>query len=171
MALTDTIEKRDARDVAKRSLCVEPNCSLHNLREAARIAAHHAIAIDDETEEEAAQRRAEHEQRLAEYQAEQDRKEEERRVEYERQQKEYEAEQARRDKLRKVRAATFKRIIEKAPASFNPEQMRVFLRLLIHLDYSFLEEAASHFANGDDTRRNRMRRLCWQHWRVPQTRS
>jgi ParB family transcriptional regulator, chromosome partitioning protein len=28
--------------------------------------------------------------------------------------------------------------------------MRVFLRLLIHLDYSFLEEVASHFANGDE---------------------
>ena len=28
--------------------------------------------------------------------------------------------------------------------------MRVFLRLLIHLDYSFLEEAATHFADGDE---------------------
>ena len=37
-----------------------------------------------------------------------------------------------------------------SPASFNPSQMRVFLRLLIHLDYSFLEEVANHFANGDE---------------------
>ena len=28
--------------------------------------------------------------------------------------------------------------------------MRVFLRLLIHLDYSFLEEVATHYANGDE---------------------
>ena len=28
--------------------------------------------------------------------------------------------------------------------------MRVFLRLLIQLDYSFLEEVASYFANGDE---------------------
>jgi hypothetical protein len=46
--------------------------------------------------------------------------------------------------------ATFERIIEQAPASFNPAQMRVFLRLLIHLDHSFLEEVATHFANGDE---------------------
>lgn len=28
--------------------------------------------------------------------------------------------------------------------------MRIFLRLLIQLDYSFLEEVASHFADGDE---------------------
>ena len=49
-----------------------------------------------------------------------------------------------------ARVSTFERIIEQAPTSFSPAQMRVFLRLLIHLDYSFLEEVASHFANGDD---------------------
>ena len=87
---------------------------------------------------------------MAEYKAEQERKEEERKAEFERQQKEYEAEQARRDKQRKARVATFERIIEQAPASFNPAQLRVFLRLLIHLDYSFLEEVANHFADGDE---------------------
>ena len=86
---------------------------------------------------------------MAQYKAEQERKEEERKVAFERQQKEYEAEQTRREKLHKARVATFERIIEEAPASFNPAQMRVFLRLLIHLDYSFLEEVATHFANGD----------------------
>jgi ParB family chromosome partitioning protein len=135
-------------------VCVEPDCPVHNPREAARIAADPPpvmeTAVAEETEEEAAQRRADHEQRLAEYQAEQERKEEERRAEQERQQKEYEAEQARRDKLRKARVTTFERIIEHAPASFNPAQMRVFLRLLIHLDYSFLEEVASHFANDEE---------------------
>ena len=58
---------------------------------------------------------------------------------------EYEAEQARRDKQRKARLATFERIIEQAPASFSLAQMRVFLRLLIHLDYSFLEEVSQPF--------------------------
>jgi hypothetical protein len=28
--------------------------------------------------------------------------------------------------------------------------MRLFLRLLNHLDYSFLEEVATHFTNGDE---------------------
>ena len=109
-----------------------------------------APAPEIETEEEAAQRGAEHEQRMAEYKAEQERKEEERKAEFERQQKEYEAEQAHRDKQCKARVATIERIIEQAPASFSPAQLRVFLRLLIHLDCSFLEEVASHFANGDE---------------------
>ncbi len=87
---------------------------------------------------------------MAECKAEQERKEEERKAEFQHQQKEYEAEQARREKHRKARVATFERIIEQAPASFNPAQMRVFLRLLIHLDYSLLEEVAPHFANGDE---------------------
>jgi len=52
--------------------------------------------------------------------------------------------------LRKARLATFERIIDHAPASFNATQMRLFLRLLIHLDYSFLEEVATHFSNGDE---------------------
>jgi ParB family chromosome partitioning protein len=87
---------------------------------------------------------------MAEYQAEQERKEEERKAEFGRQQKEYEAEQARREKQRKARIATFERILEQAPASFNAARMRVFLRLLIHLDYCFLEEVVIHFANGDE---------------------
>jgi hypothetical protein len=40
---------------------------------------------------------------MAEYEAEQQRREEDRRAEYERQQKGYKAEQARREKLRKAR--------------------------------------------------------------------
>ena len=136
-------------------VCVDPDCPVHNPREAARIAADPppimANAIDDETEEEAAQRGAEHEQRLADYQAEQERKEEKRKAEDERQRKEFEAEQARRDKLRKTRVATFERIIEHAPAAFTPAQMRVFVRLLIHLEYSFVEKVAMHFAKDDQS--------------------
>src|SRR6201996_8205642 len=93
---------------------------------------------------------SEHEQRMAEYAAEQQRREEERRAEYERQQKEYEAEQARREKQRKARLATLERILEHAPTAFNATQMRFFLRLVIQLDYSFLEDVANHFANGDE---------------------
>ena len=138
----------------KFTVCTDKHCPVHDPQAAAEAAAHPvptmAPAPEIETAEEAAQREAEHEQRMAEYKAEQERKEEEPKAEFERQQKEYEAEQARRDKQRKARVATFERIIEQAPASFSPAQMRVFLRLLIHLDYSFLEEVASHFANGDE---------------------
>jgi ParB family transcriptional regulator, chromosome partitioning protein len=134
------------------TVCLDDECPVHTNhapREAVAPPPVMAPAPEQETEEEAAQRAAEHEERMAEYTAEQERKEEERKAEFERQQKEYEAENARREKQRKARTATFERIIEEAPASFNPAQMRVFLRLLIHLDYSFLEEVASHFANGE----------------------
>ena len=138
----------------KLTVCTDKHCPVHDAQAAAEATAHpvpiKSPAPEVEAEEEAAQREAEHEQRMAEYKAEQERKEEERKAEFERQQKEFEAEQARRDKQRKARVATFERIIEQAPASFHPAQMRVFLRLLIHLDYSFLEEVATHFANGDE---------------------
>jgi ParB family chromosome partitioning protein len=138
----------------KVTVCIDKHCPVHDPQAAAEAAAHPVPTMpppqEAETEEEAAQREAEHEQRMAQYKAEQERMEEERKAEFERQQKEYEAEQTRRDKLHKARVATFERIIEEAPASFNPAQMRVFLRLLIHLDYSFLEEVATHFANGDE---------------------
>jgi ParB family transcriptional regulator, chromosome partitioning protein len=138
----------------KLTVCTDKHCSVHDPQAAAEAAAHPvptmAPAPEIETEEEAAQREAEHQQRMTEYKAEQERKEEERKAEFDRQQKEYEAEQARRDKQRKARVATFERIVEQAPASFNPAQMRVFLRLLIHLDYSFLEEVANYFANSDE---------------------
>lgn len=108
-----------------------------------------------ETEEEAAQRKAEHEQRMADYKAEQKRKEEERKAEFERQQKEYEAEQVRREKQRKARVATFDRIIAEAPASFNPDQLRFFLRLLVNVNpYDFLEEAAAHFSTDENEQRS-----------------
>jgi ParB family chromosome partitioning protein len=138
----------------KLTVCADKHCPVHDPQATSEAADHPAPAMapapEAETEEEAAEREAEHEQRMAEYKAEQERKEEERKAEFERRQKEYEAEQARREKLSKARIATFERIIEEVPASFNAAQMRVFLRLLIHLDYSFLEEVATHFANGDE---------------------
>lgn len=140
------------------SVCVEPNCPTHNPREAARIAQEQAEnpqpvmapPPEQETEEEAAHRQAEHEQRMANYQAEQNRKEEQRKAEWERQQKAYEAEQARRDKQREARLATFERVIEQAPKTFSAPQLRAFLRLLVHLDYSFLEDVAAHFAHVEE---------------------
>ena len=138
----------------KLTVCTDKSCPVHDPKAAAEAAAHPAPVMapapDAKTEEEAAQRKAEHEQHLVDYRVEQERKEEERKAQFYRQQREYEAEEARRDKQRKARVSTFERIIEQAPASFNPAQMRVFLLLLIHLDYSFLEEVATHFANGDE---------------------
>jgi ParB family chromosome partitioning protein len=135
------------------TVCLDDECPVHTNhqpRETADPPPTIPAAPEEETEKEAAQRRAEHEQRMAEYEAEQQRREEERKAEYERQQKEYEAEQARREKQRKARLAIFERILEHTPASFNAAQMRFFLRLVIQLDYSFLEDVATHFANGDE---------------------
>ena len=137
------------------TVCLDPDCPVHNPREAARFAAYPppvmAPATEEETEEEATQREAEHEQRMAEYKAEQERKEEERKAEFERQQKEYEAEQARREKQRKSRLAIFDRILNQAPAIFTAAQLRFFLRLVVYIDpYSFLEDVASHFAGDDE---------------------
>jgi len=135
------------------TVCLDDECPVHTNhqpREVVEPPPAMPPAPEEETEEEAAQRKADHEQRMAEYAAEQQRREEERRAEYERQQKEYEAEQARREKQRKARLATLERILEHAPTAFNATQMRFFLRLFIQLDYSFLEDVATHFANGDE---------------------
>ncbi len=138
------------------TVCLDDECPVHTNH------AHHADedvepppvmaeAPEEETEEEAALRKAGHERQMAEYHAEQGRKEEERKAEFERQQREYEAEQARREKLRKARLATFERIVEEAPASFSPVQQRMFLRLLLNINpYEFLEEVASHFSGGEE---------------------
>jgi ParB family chromosome partitioning protein len=136
------------------TVCLDEECPVHTNhqpREAVEPPPAMPSAPEQESEEEAAQRQADHAQRMAEYEAEQERKEEERKAEFERQHKEYEAEQARREKQRKARVGTFERILEHAPATFNASQMRVFLRLLIQIDpYSYLEDVAAAFANGDE---------------------
>ena len=136
------------------TVCLDPECPVHHPRAVTQRTADPPPVMEpapeQETEEEAAQRQAEHETRVADYESEQKRKEEERKAEWERQQTEYEAEQARRDKQRKARLATFERIIDQAPATFSPAQLRVFLRLIVQLDYSFLEVVAAHFASGDE---------------------
>ena len=137
------------------TVCLDNDCPLHHPQTVVQRPADPPPVMEpapeQETKEDAAKRQAEHEQRMADYEAEQKRKEEERKAEWERQQKEYEAEQARRDKQHKARLTTFERIIEQAPAAFSPAQLRVFLCLLVHLDYSFLEDVAAHFANGDES--------------------
>jgi ParB family chromosome partitioning protein len=145
------------------TVCLDDECPMHTnhpQREAVDPPPSMPPAPEEETEEKAAQRRAEHEQRIAEHEAEQQRRAEERRAEYERQQKEYEAEQGRREKLRKARISTFERTIERAPASFNAAQMRAFLRLLVHLDYSFFEEVALTSPTAMRTRGSPTRKSC-----------
>jgi ParB family chromosome partitioning protein len=108
-------------------------------------------APEEETEEEAAQRRAEHEQRMAEYAAEQQRREEERRAEYERQQREYEAEVAKREEAHKARVSTLERIVTNVPAMFTTAQLRTFLRLLLNVSpYGLFEDVAEFFVGEDE---------------------
>nr|WP_263351304.1 chromosome partitioning protein ParB [Acidicapsa acidisoli] len=141
------------------TVCTDGHCPVHDPETAARLARQEAEnpapvmepASEEETEEEAEQRRAEFEQRRLEHEAQQQRLEEERKAEQERQQQEYEAEQKRREELSKARAATFERILDQVPAMFSAAQLRALLRLLVHIDpYSFLEEVASHFTAGSD---------------------
>ena len=140
------------------TVCLDDHCPVHTNHQQSEAVEEPPVkppAPEQETAEEAEQREAEHRKRMEEYRAEQQRKEEERKAEFDRQQKEYEAEQARRDKQRQARVSTFERIIQEAPASFNPEQMRFFLRLLVNINaYDFLEEAAAHFSTDENEQRS-----------------
>ena len=94
---------------------------------------------------------AEHEQHMAEYKAEQERKEGERKAEFERQQQEYETEQARRNELRSARLATFERILGNAPVAFTAPQLRVLLSALVNLDpYDFAEDVAAFYVGDNE---------------------
>ncbi|HLI76877.1 MAG TPA: ParB/RepB/Spo0J family partition protein [Acidobacteriaceae bacterium] len=137
------------------TVCTDSDCPVHNPRVAAQRAADlppvMEPAPEQETEEEAAQRKAEHEQRMAEYKAEQERKEEERKAEFERQQQEYEAEQTRRKELREARQASFERILANAPATFTAAQLRVFLSALVNFDpYDFAEDLAAFYVGDNE---------------------
>lgn len=135
------------------TVCLAPRCAVHtnhvqqhDEEEEVELPPTMPEATAEETEEEAEQRRVDHEQRMAAYHAEQQRKDEERQAEFERQQKAYDAEQAKCEKLRKARVAIFDRILDEAPVAFSSDQLRTFLRLLLHINpYDFLEEVASHF--------------------------
>ena len=119
------------------TVCTEPNCPVHNPREAARVPSDPPPSmpppVEEETDEEAEQRRAEQERRMAECQAEQQRREEERRAEYGRQQQEYEAEVQRRKEQHKARLGMLERIVEQTPAVLNADQLRMAIELLLDL--------------------------------------
>ena len=139
------------------TVCTDPECPVHDPREAARRTAEPAPVMPpapgEETDEEAERRRAEHEQRRREYQAEQERRAEERRQEMERQEQEYEAERARKEELRKQREATFERLVQNAPATLSVAQLRVLLRAFINLDpYTFADDLAEEMAEDRDDR-------------------
>ena len=137
------------------TICTDTECPVHNPHVAAQQVADPpptiAPAPEQETDEEAAQREAEFEQRKAEYEGEQRRKEDERKAEFERQQEEYEAEQTRRTELRNARQASFERILTNAPATFTAPQLRVFLSALVNLDpYDFAEDVAEFYVGADE---------------------
>jgi len=85
------------------------------------------------------------------YEEERQRREEERKRQFEQQQAEIEAERNRKAEILKAREATFQRILENAPPTFNPAQLRVFLRALVNLDpYTLTDDIAEHFAGDDE---------------------
>jgi ParB family chromosome partitioning protein len=135
----------------KLTVCTDKHCPVHDPQAAAEAAANPAPAMapapEAETEEEAAMRKAEFEQRRAEHDEEQQHREEERKQQFEREQAEHEAEQTRRDALRKSRDVTFEHIVLNAPAAFSPAQLRVLLRAIVNLDpYTFADDLADDLA-------------------------
>jgi ParB family chromosome partitioning protein len=140
---------------SKLTVCMDKDCPVHDPQAAAEAAANPvptmAPAQEAETEEEAAERQAEFEQRRAEYEEECQRREEERREQFEREQVEHEAERNRRAEMLKTREAAFNRILESAPPTFSAAQLRVFLRTLVNLDpYTFTDDVAEYFASDDE---------------------
>jgi ParB family chromosome partitioning protein len=139
----------------KLTVCTDKHCPVHDPQAAAEAAAHPAPAMapapEVETEEEAAARQAEFERQRVEYEEERQRREEERKKQFEREQAEIEAERNRKAEVLKVRQATFERILENAPPTFNAAQLRVFLRALVNLDpYTLTDDVAEHFAGDDE---------------------
>ena len=136
------------------TVCTDNNCPVHDPRAAARKAEHPEPVMPPappaETEKEAEARTKQHEQQRKEYEAERERRAEEFRQQQEREEQQYEAEQARRDEQRKARTATFERILENAPESLTPTQLRVLLRAIVNLDpYTFADDLAVD-VNGDN---------------------
>jgi len=108
-------------------------------------------APEQETDEEAEERKQQYEQQQSEYREMQERRAEERRQEEEQREQEYEAEQARREELRQTRQATFERILANAPANFSAAQLRMLLRAFVNLDpYTFADDVAEEIAGEDE---------------------
>jgi ParB family chromosome partitioning protein len=138
----------------KLTVCADKDCPVHDPQAASEAADHPAPAMapapEAETEEEAAERQAAFERQRAEYEEERQRREEERKRQFDQQQAEIEAERNRKAEVLKVREAIFERILENAPPTFTPVQLRVFLRALVNLDpYTLTDDVAEHFADDD----------------------
>jgi ParB family chromosome partitioning protein len=139
----------------KLTVCTDKHCPVHDPQAAAEAAVNPAPTLapapDAETEQEAAERQAVFEQRRAEHEEEQGRREEERKQRFEGEQAEHEAEQTRREGLRKTREATFERIIVNTPAVFTSAQLRVLLRAIVNLDpYTFADDLAGDLAGENE---------------------
>jgi ParB family chromosome partitioning protein len=138
------------------SVCTEDDCPVHDPDAAKQLAPAPAPTVapateaEAETGEEAAERQQEAEQPRKEHEEEQERKAEERRREFQRQQEQHEAERARVAALHQSRAETLNRIVENAPAMFNPAQLRVFLDALIKLNLYFAEDVAADIIGDDE---------------------
>jgi ParB family chromosome partitioning protein len=139
----------------KLTVCTDKHCPVHDPQAAAEAAANPAPkmapAPEAETEEEAAERKAEFERLRAEYEEEQQQREEERKQQFEQEQAKYEAERNLKAEILKARENTLNRILENAPPTFTAAQLRVFLNALCNLDpYTITEDVAEHFAGEDN---------------------
>ena len=139
----------------KLTVCTDKNCPVHDAQAVAEAAANPvptiAPAPEAETEEEAAERQREFEQRTEEHEEERQRKEQERKQQFEKEQAEIEAEHNRRAKIIKARQATFERILENAPATLSAAQLRVLLRAFVNLDpYTFADDLAEDIAGDNE---------------------
>lgn len=134
------------------SVCIDNECPVHDPRMAAYRAAHPVPvmepAAEEETEEEAAARKADYDQRQEEYRVEQERREAARQEEIDRENKEFEAKRLQREKQEKKREETFQRILLTVPAQLNAPQLRVILRALVNMDpYSFADDLADELGS------------------------
>ena len=139
------------------TVCIDNNCPVHDPRAATRLAADSAPilspAAEQETEEEALERKQQYEQERQHYEEEQERRAEARRLEEEQREQEYEAERTRREEQRKARKATFDRILVNAPETLNAAQLRVLLRAIVNLDpYTFADDLAEDVADEKERR-------------------
>jgi ParB family chromosome partitioning protein len=135
----------------KLTVCTDKHCPVHDPQAAAEAAANPAPTMapapEVETEEEAAERKAEFERLRAEYEEEQQQREEEGKQQFEQEQAKYEAERNRKAEILQARENTLNRILENAPPTFTAAQLRVFLSALCNLDpYTITEDVADHFA-------------------------
>ena len=87
----------------------------------------------------------------AEYEEEQQQREDERKQQFEQEQAKYEAERNRKAEILHARENNLNRILENAPPTFTAAQLRVFLSALCNLDpYTITEDVAEHFAGEDN---------------------